>query len=61
MAARALDQLARVHEDFYVPTFTILVGERDELARESEKANAPDKPKPKRLPYPGAGEPLTEG
>ncbi|WP_217921091.1 ATP-dependent zinc metalloprotease FtsH [Miltoncostaea oceani] len=31
-----------------------------ELARESELANAPDKPKHKRLPYPGAGEPLTE-
>jgi len=31
-----------------------------ELARESERANAPDKPKHKRLPYPGAGEPLTE-
>jgi cell division protease FtsH len=32
-----------------------------ELARESEIANAPDKAKQKRMPYPGAGEPLAEG
>ncbi|TCM35982.1 phage late control D family protein [Kribbella sp. VKM Ac-2568] len=29
MAAKALDQLSRQHADFYVPTFTVLVGERD--------------------------------
>ena len=29
MAAKALDELAQEHEDFYVPTFTILVGARD--------------------------------
>jgi uncharacterized protein len=29
MAAKALDELAREHEDFYVPTFAIRVGERD--------------------------------
>ena len=29
MAAKALDKLAEEHEDFYVPTFTVLVGERD--------------------------------
>ncbi len=32
-----------------------------ELAAESERANAPEPSKHKRLPYPGAGEPLTEG
>ena len=29
MAAKALDELAQEHADFYVPTFTVLVGERD--------------------------------
>jgi phage protein D len=29
VAAEALDELARRHEDFYVPTFTLLVGEQD--------------------------------
>lgn len=29
MAAKALDELAREHADFYVPTFTVTVGERD--------------------------------